>query len=136
MLQAYGDFEATPQQYEILEKLGEGAFGYVRRARDNFTGQFVAIKYISIARKERSYGRDEGGSIISKTVFRELESMRKLRYIISYTHTHSCTHILIHSYILMHSYTRTLIYLYTHILIHYIHSYTTSTQTGGNQGCT
>lgn len=76
--QNFGDFAGDPNQYELLEKLGEGAFGFVRKAHDNLTGHFVAIKYISIGRKERSYGNSESGCIISKAVFREMESMRRL----------------------------------------------------------
>lgn len=34
-------------QYQILERIGEGSFGRVYKARRKFTGQFVAMKFMN-----------------------------------------------------------------------------------------
>lgn len=38
------------ERYELLEVIGQGQFGCVRRARDREANKIVAIKFISIAR--------------------------------------------------------------------------------------
>ena len=56
-------------RYQLLESLGEGSFGQVRRAKDTFTGQVVAIKQVRLMSK---------GRYLPKAVFREIESLRQL----------------------------------------------------------
>jgi serine/threonine protein kinase len=56
-------------RYEVLEKLGEGTFGQVKKAFDSVSGQFVAIKFV------RMLSRKKG---IPKAVFRELQSLKQL----------------------------------------------------------
>lgn len=56
-------------RYQLLESLGEGSFGQVRRAKDTFTGEVVAIKQVRLMSK---------GRYLPKAVFREIESLRQL----------------------------------------------------------
>lgn len=56
-------------RYVTSVKLGEGAFGEVRKGVDRVTGQVVAVKYVRIM------SRNNG---LPKAVFRELESLRQL----------------------------------------------------------
>jgi serine/threonine protein kinase len=56
-------------RYDILERLGEGAFGEVRKAKDRRTGEVVAVKFIRLASKKLG---------LPKAIFRELEAMKQL----------------------------------------------------------
>lgn len=40
-------FEAIKQKYEVLEIIGEGAFGQIAKAKKRMTGKIYAIKRIS-----------------------------------------------------------------------------------------
>jgi len=42
------DYSCLLEQYEILETLGKGGFGSVRRGKHKFNNSIVAIKYIDI----------------------------------------------------------------------------------------
>jgi serine/threonine protein kinase len=55
-----------PAEYEQLGKLGEGAFGTVFRARNNHTGQLVAIKRIRL--KQDDAVRSRPGSRLAHAV--------------------------------------------------------------------
>ncbi len=41
------DFNSTA--YQLVEKIGEGGFGHVYKAVQNSTGQYVAIKFLSLS---------------------------------------------------------------------------------------
>lgn len=60
---------AKCDRYRLLESLGEGSFGQVRRAVDTFSGDFVAVKQVRLMSK---------GRYLPKAVFREIESLRQL----------------------------------------------------------
>lgn len=61
----------THLDYERLEKLGEGTFGVVHKARHVETGEVVALK------KMRLEGEDEG---VPATALREISVLRELRH--------------------------------------------------------
>eukprot|EP01038_Epipyxis_sp_PR26KG_P013962 gene13962-18727_t len=59
------------KRYHILEKLGAGTFGEVKKGIDLQTGAMVAVKTIPILSKN-------AGKEIPRALFRELESLRQL----------------------------------------------------------
>ena len=61
--------ESDQQRYLCHGKIGEGAFGDVRRGTDSLTGKVVALKYIRILNSS------EG---LPRAVFREIEALRQL----------------------------------------------------------
>lgn len=60
------------QEYEIIEKLGEGAFGKVYKAKEKSSNRIVAIKQII-------EGEDSFGGI-STTTLRELSILSTLKH--------------------------------------------------------
>lgn len=62
-------WDGDETQYEIKEKIGEGAFGEVCLATDKKTNAHVAIKYIRLTTRKGQ---------LPKAVFREMESLRQL----------------------------------------------------------
>jgi serine/threonine protein kinase len=58
-------------RYHRLEKIGEGTYGVVYKARDNTTGEIVALK------KTRLEGEDEG---VPSTAIREISILRELMH--------------------------------------------------------
>lgn len=60
---------AKCDRYRLLERLGEGSFGQVRRAVDTFNSNIVAVKQVRLMSK---------GRYLPKAVFREIESLRQL----------------------------------------------------------
>jgi serine/threonine protein kinase len=58
-------------KYQILEKVGEGTYGVVYKAKDRITGQFYALKKI------RLDAEDEG---IPSTSVREICLLKELRH--------------------------------------------------------
>ncbi|KAG2901330.1 hypothetical protein PC114_g13191 [Phytophthora cactorum] len=60
-------------RYELLEKIGNGAFGEVHRARDLESGEIRAIKRLRV--------NDDGQlSVIPAAQFQEIEAMRQLQH--------------------------------------------------------
>lgn len=57
------------QRYEIIGRLGEGAFGEVKLGMDSLTGEKIGLKYIRVASKIDG---------IPKAVFREVQSLQLL----------------------------------------------------------
>lgn len=57
------------QRYHLLERLGEGTFGEVRKAVDSLSGTTVAVKRVRILSRRAG---------IPKAVFREMEALRQL----------------------------------------------------------
>ncbi len=56
-------------KYQLLEKIGEGTYGVVYKAKDRVTGQFVALKKI------RLDADDEG---VPSTSIREISLLKEL----------------------------------------------------------
>src|SRR5690349_18085375 len=66
-------------RYKEVEKIGEGAFGYVVKAKDTFTGQLVAVKKVKL----RHYGEDRGMSrsakdVLPNHILREIKALMLL----------------------------------------------------------
>lgn len=68
----FEDPKSVLEHYEKLEKLGEGAFGKVYKARHKETGNFVAIK--QILESEDVFGG------ISTTTLREISILSSLNH--------------------------------------------------------
>lgn len=58
-------------QYEKVEKIGEGTYGVVYRARDRLTGQIIALKKIRLEQEE------EG---VPSTAIREISLLKELQH--------------------------------------------------------
>ncbi len=69
-------------KYLKLEKLGEGTYGVVYKAKDRDTNKIVALK------KMRLEGEDEG---VPSTAIREISILRELRHsnVVRYAFHHS-----------------------------------------------
>ena len=65
--QGFGD--ALSRRYHRVQKVGEGTYGVVYKARDNVRGTFVALKKIRID------GEDEG---VPSTAIREISLLKDL----------------------------------------------------------
>ena len=59
------------ERYEKLEKVGEGTYGVVYKARDNFTKDIVALKKIRLENEE------EG---MPSTAMREISLLKELSH--------------------------------------------------------
>lgn len=59
------------ERYQKLEKIGEGTYGIVYKAKDRVTGQIIALKRI------RLEAEDEG---IPSTAIREISLLKELRH--------------------------------------------------------
>lgn len=66
-------------QYEVLEELGRGVHGKVKKARDSETGEHVAIKIIPRFSKKRRLGKLTALSPQDKTK-REIAILKKIRH--------------------------------------------------------
>jgi len=64
------DMQTKVENYQILESIGEGSFGKVYKGRKKYTGQIVALKYISKS------GRSEKELT---SLFREIEIQKKIK---------------------------------------------------------
>ncbi len=64
---------STPlcQQYEKVEKIGEGTYGVVYRARDRVTNETVALKKIRLEQE------DEG---VPSTAIREISLLKEMQH--------------------------------------------------------
>ena len=58
-------------QYEKVEKIGEGTYGVVYRARDRITGEVIALKKIRLEQEE------EG---VPSTAIREISLLKELQH--------------------------------------------------------
>lgn len=58
-------------QYEKVEKIGEGTYGVVYRARDRITGEIIALKKIRLEQEE------EG---VPSTAIREISLLKELQH--------------------------------------------------------
>jgi len=63
--------EEKSARYQVLKRLGRGAFGEVKLGIDTFDGGLVALKYIKII-NQRSQNK------MPKSSFREMESLKQL----------------------------------------------------------
>ena len=61
----------TKERYEKFEKLGEGTYGVVYKARDTFTKEIVALKKIKLENEE------EG---MPSTAMREISLLKELSH--------------------------------------------------------
>ena len=59
------------ERYQKLEKIGEGTYGVVYKAKDRVTGQIIALKRI------RLEAEDEG---IPSTAIREISLLKELQH--------------------------------------------------------
>jgi cyclin-dependent kinase len=59
------------ERYQKLEKIGEGTYGIVYKAKDRVTGQIIALKRI------RLEAEDEG---IPSTAIREISLLKELQH--------------------------------------------------------
>lgn len=48
LLEAFSDLAGKMEHFQKLEKIGEGTYGVVYKARDKITDQFVALKKIRL----------------------------------------------------------------------------------------
>lgn len=90
------DPDCLLQKYQKLEKLGEGTYGVVYKARERGTERIVALK------KMRLDAEDEG---VPSTAIREISLLRELRQsnIVKYVHLYPpCTLILITCMLISH----------------------------------
>ena len=59
------------ERYEKIEKIGEGTYGIVYKAKDNVTGELVAVKKIRLENEE------EG---MPSTAMREISILKELKH--------------------------------------------------------
>jgi len=59
------------ERYEKIEKIGEGTYGIVYKAKDSFTQEFVAVKKIRLENEE------EG---MPSTAMREISILKELKH--------------------------------------------------------
>ena len=58
------------EKYEKIEKIGEGTYGVVYKAKDTYTKEFVALKKIKLENE------DEG---VPSTAMREISILKELQ---------------------------------------------------------
>lgn len=61
----------TRERYEKIEKIGEGTYGIVYKAKDSFTQELVAVKKIRLENEE------EG---MPSTAMREISILKELKH--------------------------------------------------------
>jgi len=71
-----GHYNSKPRsnmrdKYEKIEKIGEGTYGYVYKARDQYTKEIVALKKIKLENE------DEG---VPSTAMREISILKELNH--------------------------------------------------------
>ena len=71
MLSQYPKSRSMRDKYEKLEKIGEGTYGYVYKARDSTSSQIVALKKIKLENE------DEG---VPSTAMREISILKELQH--------------------------------------------------------
>jgi len=65
------NYQRQPERYERLEKLGEGTYGIVYKAKDTLTNEIVALKKIRLENEE------EG---MPSTAMREISILKELNH--------------------------------------------------------
>jgi len=63
------NYKEKPERYEKLERIGEGTYGVVFKARDSVTKELVALKKIKLENE------DEG---VPSTALREISILKEL----------------------------------------------------------
>ena len=78
-------------QYEKVEKIGEGTYGVVYKARDRVTNETIALKKIRLEQE------DEG---VPSTAIREISLLKEMQHenIVRYT-----KHLCVTDFIIIHS---------------------------------
>ena len=71
MLNHYPKQRSMRDKYEKIEKIGEGTYGYVYRAKDTSTNEIVALKKIKLENE------DEG---VPSTAMREISILKELNH--------------------------------------------------------
>jgi len=71
MLSHYPKSRSMRDKYEKLEKIGEGTYGYVYKARDSNSSEIVALKKIKLENE------DEG---VPSTAMREISILKELQH--------------------------------------------------------
>ena len=71
MLNHYSKQRSMRDKYEKIEKIGEGTYGYVYRAKDQTTNEVVALKKIKLENE------DEG---VPSTAMREISILKELHH--------------------------------------------------------
>ena len=71
MLSHYPKQRSMRDKYEKLEKIGEGTYGYVYKARDSTNSEIVALKKIKLENE------DEG---VPSTAMREISILKELQH--------------------------------------------------------
>ena len=71
MLSNYPKSRSMRDKYEKLEKIGEGTYGYVYKARDSNSSEIVALKKIKLENE------DEG---VPSTAMREIAVLKYLSH--------------------------------------------------------
>lgn len=80
--------EMLARRYELLDKIGNGAFGEVHRAKDLQSGEIRAIKRLRV--------NDDGRlQVVPAAQFQEIEAMRQLQHPNVRPVTESYRHILL-----------------------------------------
>lgn len=79
-------YEGLPEQFELVEKLGDGTFSIVYKALDHATGKHVAVKIVRKQDKSQDAQRvdpalrEQNRATERATILKEVQIMRRLRH--------------------------------------------------------